>query len=191
MFRLARCFALSRQAGSASAREKALTRQAANRKVLPRGCHSFIQSCSWRPSISQRTCLASYKSISASTQRPCVAARFIWRRNRASRASSNSNRRATLFAALTFMQLSSAFCGHGNCSRSASMMGSGMCRHSGHRSRMILKTAIRGIYSYVLLGWVALRWRYRRMRSAAVMGMLPRHSPPPLGFVTAAGFVPA
>jgi hypothetical protein len=43
------------------------------------------------------------------TRRPCVAARFVWWRNRASRASSNSNRRATWFAALTCMQLPEPF----------------------------------------------------------------------------------
>jgi hypothetical protein len=107
----------------------------ATRMIFQAARMSFLQSCSWRPSISQRTCLASYKSISASTQRPCVAARFIWRRNRASRASSKSSRRSTLFATLTFMHVPLSLLRPRKLLRTASMMGSGMCRHFGERSR--------------------------------------------------------
>jgi hypothetical protein len=67
-------------------RDSSIRKELAARMIFQAARMSFLlQGCSWRPSISQRTCLASYKSISASTQRPCVAARFIWRRNRASR----------------------------------------------------------------------------------------------------------
>jgi hypothetical protein len=56
--------------------------------------------------------------------------------------------------------------------------------------------AVGASYRLALLGSVAeslaaLRLWYRRMRTTAVMGVLPRHGLPPLDFVTASGFAPA